>query len=441
MTRVADTLRSIGVVGWLLIRAGLGSVRSSWGLALFSIGAALAVWVVVQDVENPRETAQYPPEGESPNIVVEPRNLPEGYLLLSPPLVSVTVEARADDIPDLRASDFHATIDLLGAPTTGEPTSRRVHVESRRDGVDILSVSPAEVDVALVQAATRSLDVGVRVVGPLPAGFRVVDQEITPGAVEVYGVRSVVESIESVVLDVNLSGVRTQSYQVESELTARNRSGNALNVRFFVDGRQVSRGTATFDIEQTAVQRTMFMDPTITGAPAPGYYVAGWALDPPRVNVTGASDVLESLTGNLTLEAIDITKATGKVEATVAIKTPQNVQLEAGRSSVRISVFVEPIRCREDVEPCATETRVLAPQFVGTPSGLTVAPGTYRVTVYVQGALPDLSEAGQEDFRAVVDLSAGTLGARTYTPTVTGPPGITVVGVEPVLVTLTGGGP
>lgn len=440
MTWIADALRSTAVVIWLLIRAGLNSVRSNWGLALFSVAAALFVWVVVQDVENPRETGMFPPEGESPNIVVEPRNLPDGFLVLQNPAVSVVVEARAEDFEDLKPSDFRATIDLQNAPTDGGSTVRTVRVESRREGVEVLSVQPSEVEVSIVPAARRLMTVEVRLTGDLPDGFEAVGEPVlNPSEVEVYGIESIVEAIASVTMDVNLSGVRTDEFVADGELTARNASGNALSVRFFDGDQQITRATATYQIREISRQRSMALEPTITGQPATGYRLAGYTIDPNRVMVTAPAAILDGLTTALQLEDIDITNATGNVQATVGIETPPNVEPE--RSSVTVTVLIEPISCGDETDPCAAFLFVVAPTFSAAPAGLVVAAGEYRVAIEVSGDLPELAGLEPTDFEATVDLSEAVEGPGTFSPSVTAPPGVTVVDVEDIQVTLIAGAP
>lgn len=440
MTWIVESLRSTAFVIWLLIRAAVNSVRSSWGLALFSVAAALLVWVVVQDVENPREEGIFPPPGESPNIVVEPRNLPDGFLILQNPAVSVLVEARADDLDDLKASDFRATIDLQNAPADGGSTVRTVRVESRRDGVDVLSVRPSEVEVTIVPAATRLMTVDVRLTGDLPDGFEAVGEpETNPAEVEVYGIKGIVDTIASVTMDVNLSGVRTDEFVADGELTARNASGNALSVRFFDGDRQITRATATYQIREISRQRSMALQPTITGQPATGYRLAGYTINPNRVVVTAPAAVLDGLTTALLLEDIDITNASSNVEASVGIETPPNVEPE--RSSVTVTVLIEPINCGDEPEPCGGTRFVVAPTFTGRPPGLVPAAGAYSVEILVLGDLPDLSGLQPADFEATVDLAGAAAGPGTYTPSVTAPPGVTVVDVEDIEVTLIAGAP
>ncbi len=123
-------------------RATVRNVVEHWALAIFSLVAAGGIWFVIQDVENPRVEALVPIEGTQ-GVLVTPANLRPDTLLAQTARVRVRVEARENDIPTLRASDFRATVDLQGIEE-GDRASLPVEVVSLDNSVNVLSVgSPA----------------------------------------------------------------------------------------------------------------------------------------------------------------------------------------------------------------------------------------------------------------------------------------------------------
>ncbi|MGK2965201.1 MAG: CdaR family protein [Tepidiformaceae bacterium] len=437
MKRTSEGLQSAWLVIVLLAKAGVGTLRASWGMAAFSLASAVVIWAVVQDVENPRDEGTFPLDG-GVGISIAAENVPDGYILRDAPTVRVRVEARKDDLPTLRASDFRATVDMQGAPLDGETTTRTVRVESRRDGVEVLDVEPREVQVALVAAAEKQVNVEYRLTGGLPEGYRIEGHAMQPAFVTVYGLKELVDLVASVQVDVNLSGVRVSDYVAEGELVARNASGNALSVRLLVDDRVATRGSVAFEIEEVTQSRTMTLLPNITGDPAPGYRIAGYTIQPATVVVTGPADVLRSLTSGLPVAPIDVTNATADVEGTRDIEAP-NVVPDVASARVRVSIV--PIQCGESTGgsptfPCQTQTVIAAVSFTGFPAGIQVSGGPYTVPVRVKGSVADIAALRPGDVGASINLSNATLGTALLVANATAPPGVTVIGVDAIPITL-----
>lgn len=419
----------------LLLRAGITSLVQHWALASFSLIAAFAVWVVIQDVENPRVRG-IAPEPPAAAIPVRPVNVPSGFIVLESPTVRVEVEARQDVLPSLRAGDFAATVDVQGLEPGGT-VSLPVRVEAKRTGVDIVRVVPDRVDITLIRAASKELPVEVNLTGGLPTGYVLAEPPtVDPPFVTVTGHPDLVANVTKVQLDVNLSGVREPTYVVEGELVPRSDTGAVQQV--FLSS---PRARATFKIEQRFSQRTLAVLPLLTGAPAPGYLVANVTVEPPAVQVSGPVDVVQGLS-QLATEAIDLTNASSTITRSVRIVAPANVAL--ARETVTVQVQVAPIRCGAEGGACAGATFVVAPSFTDLPQGVMVGPGAVFVTVQVLGPLSQLDDLTPASFTAAVSLAGLSPGTHTLRPSVTAPPGIQVVSVGTVTVTLvpvSGSGP
>jgi len=420
---VADTV----VMAFLLLRAGITSLVQHWALASFSLVAAFAVWVVIQDVETPRVRG-IAPEPPAAAVPVRPVNVPAGYIVLESPTVRVEVEARQEVLPSLRASDFVATVDVQGLEPGGT-VSLPVRVEAKRAGVDVVRVVPDRVDITLIRAASKELPVEVNLTGGLPTGYVLAEPPVVdPPFVTVTGHPDLVANVSKVQLDVNLSGVRDPTYVVEGELVARSDTGAVQQVLL-----SVPRARATFKIEQRFSQRTLAVMPLLTGAPAPGYLVTNVTVDPPTVQVSGPVEVVQGLS-QLSTEAIDLTNASATLTRSVRISPPANVSL--GRETVTVQVQVAPIRCGAEGSGCAGATFVVAPAFVDVPPGVMLAPGSYSVTVQVLGPLNQLDDLTPAAFTATVSLAGLSPGTPTLRPSVAAPPGVQVVAVGTVTVSL-----
>jgi YbbR domain-containing protein len=403
---------------------------------VFSVAAAFALWVVIQDVDNPRAEGVAPAAG---GIAVEAVNVPEGFLVADLPSVTVRVEAREDDLASLRAGDFRAEVDISEVPVNPGTGLVRIRVESRRKGVEVLSVVPSSIEVTLQRAADREVRVVARVTGSPPEGFRVkrdplddsdVPPTLDPATVTVRGRSDLVDQVEAVELVVSLAEARDDTVVLEGELTARGRGGSALLVAL-----STPRGRATFRMERVFVTRSVGLLPIVTGTPAPGYTIAQVVVDPVAVQVTGPRAVVEGLRGPLTVERVDISGARQAVTANRNIERPPNVVTE--RTSVTVRVEIVPVDCGSGVgSPCEGITLVVAVTAEQVPLGLVLEQQILVAQVRVSGPLAQIASLRPTDLRAVVSLAGAVAGPGSYVPRVTAPAGIRIETVEAVTVTL-----
>ncbi|MDZ7728267.1 MAG: CdaR family protein [Dehalococcoidia bacterium] len=428
MTGFTNNVRGFFGTSWVLMRALVSNVTGHWALAIVSIIAAAAIWFVIQDVENPRVESVVPLEGASQGIPVEAVNLSPEYVVAETARVRARVEAREAEIPQLRPSDFRATIDLQGIEP-GSPVSLPVEVEALDDSVQVISVEPSRISVELIRIQEEEFEVGVNVTGSLPEGFELANSPtVEPAFVTVSGRPELVENVDRVEVDVNLSGQR-ESFQATGELVARNRNGDAQIVTL-----SEPRATVSFTIEPVFAEKVLPVHARLNGTPEPGYQVTSISLSPPVVTVTGPQEILDGL-DRLTVDEIALEGATSDISQSRAIQRPENVSL--GRDAVNVEVDIGAIVCGGDgALQCGAALFVVAPQFEGLPEGLTIQPGAYTVAVRVSGPLTALRSLDPSTVTAFISLDGASAGTASYTPEVTVPGPLRVESVDPVSVTL-----
>ncbi len=402
-------------------RGSLASFYEHWALALFSLVAAFSIWFVIQDVENPRIRDRFPGEAQA-GLVVEAINTDDA-IPNRDYRVHVEVEGREDDLAALSPDDFEATIDVKDLPV-GVPSQVPVKVVSHRDGVRVISVDPATVEVTLEPLVERQLDVTVTSSGQLPTGFTVADRKLEPLTVTVRGLEDLLATVVSVDLDVNLNALREGTTTIENELKARSITGAEVDVTI-----TPARGKVTYVVEQSFVQRLLPVVPVLTGQPATGYRIGAISIEPPVVLVAGEKSVVDGLT-QLTTEAIALTNANSEIRLIRNIETPQKTALE--RRTVSIRIEVKPIECAggPTATPCGAVSVQVAPAFTGLPPGLFVQ-GTVAVTVQLTGPLAAIQALKPGDVKATVSLAGGAAGPGLFPVTVTLPASSQVKAEQP----------
>ncbi len=404
----------------------LRDVGAHWGTALFSVAAAMGIWVAIQDVDNPRVDGRGPASG---GIEVEAVNVPDGFLVESLPSVIVRVEARKDDLASLRPGDFKAEVDVGSLKPDSETNRVPVRVESRRGGVSVIDVIPSTVEVRLVKAGRLELTVTPRVTDPPPSGYRVrrlddrdVAPRLEPPLVTVSGPANLVERVRTVELAVNLAAARTDNYSAEGDLVARSEDGNVVDVTL-----SVRRARATFQVEQVFSSRTVGLQPRTTGRPAAGFVVVDIVVDPAVIEVTGPKAIIDALRGPLSLEEVDLTGAKQTITVTKSIERPSNVSTERQTAVVRIEVRA--------VDQAATVFVAVTVEAI--PTGLTVDVAPLTVQIRISGTVAAIAALKPTDLKAIVSLAGAVVGINpNLLPRVTGPPGIRIESVDPIAVTL-----
>lgn len=421
-----DSILSWPRAAWQIARGSVASVADHWALAGFSLVAAFGIWFVIEDVENPRVTAAFPPDGLPASIPVEPVNAGQ-YIVADSFVVSVVVEGREEELTNLSAADFTATVDVQGIEP-GAPEARDVRVQSSRDGVRVIEVRPAAVNVTVVEPAQKEMPVTIRFNGQLPAGYNI-DEEATvlePAFVTITGLPERVAGVQSVVLDVNLSGVTTSPHEVTGTLVALSQSGSIEVVTF-----DQPRATATFAIRQTTVQRLVPVLGRTSGNPAPGYRIDAIEIEPSSILVTGPTAVVADL-DFLSIPRIDqVAGAQADVVLTLDVDVPQNTSLERQTVNVRVRIVA--------IETASS--MILPVVFTNIPDGLTPGPQAYFVNVIVSGLAPEIAALELSDVAATVSLTGASAGTSSFPVVITTPTGITATQPSPLAVTLIAGSP
>lgn len=389
-------------------------------MALFSLGAAFAIWFVIQDVENPRVQASFPADGTTA-IPVLATNA-DLYIPNASYNVAVQVEGRQDEVVNLSRDDFDATVDIKGI-TPENPQERTVKVTSKRNGVRVLSVTPATLFVTVAPVVEQQFDVVVNRLGQLPAGFVEQDFKVEPPQVTVRGLPEDLANIVSIALDVNLSNQREGTTVIENQLVARSVTGAQIGVSI-----APNRAKVTLTIKQEFVQRTLPVVPVLVGQPGPGYRITSISVEPSAISVSGPADRIATQT-QLTTEPIQLTNATGEIRLLRTIDAPANLSLE--RRTVTVIIQVKPIECAgaPAASPCGAVLVQVAPLPENQPPALFVV-GTPRLSIQLTGPLTVLDTILPGQIQAKVSLAGAVAGTGSYPVTVTIPAALVSQGVR-----------
>ena len=411
LSRIRNALITAGLVIWQAVR----SVRYNWGIAILSLALAGSLWVFVTDQDDPETTRRVPG-----SIPVECVNIPSGKAAAPPCLEtkSVTIRVRATEsvLDDLRADDFTATADLAEATT--DEVSVAVRIESNEARVDVIEVTPSQINVRLEDVTFRTVPVRTKLVGTPPRGFEAGELTVAPEAAIITGPQSLVARVQVVEADVNLTGVRT-SFEQTLILQARDeQGGNVLGINI-----QPGNAVVTAEIEQLEFSSAFVVQPEIAGLPATGFSITAIEVQPPLVNVTGSASVFQTIDpiDGISTVPVSIDGASADVVRTVAIQLPQGATVDQEQVTVRVVI-------RPTVAALAFE---VSAEVMNVGSGLTPVLDQALVRVTLTGSLLQLAGVSAADIVATLDLQGLDAGTHTVHVDVQPPGDLEVILVAP----------
>lgn len=358
-------------------------------LAGIAVVLALVVWFLVTDSQ--LETVE---ERLGFGLAVEAVNTPNR---LAPanrlPTASITIAGSDEDVQEVIADDFVATVDLAGlAEGTHEVP---VRVQSLADGVRVRSVTPESVEVVLEPVEQRTVPVTVVPANPPPLGFEVGEPELSVQTVTVSGIRQLVDLVDVVVAAIDLGGT-TVTIDVTTTLQVRTATGAA------VSGVQISPTTVDVrvPVSQVTFRRSVAVEAQLSGRPRTGFRIEGVAVEPLSVVVAGTLEALEGVEA-LQIESISVAAREADFRVEAALVIPAGLALETA-TTVTVEVTIVAIQ---------TEATFLVPiEVVGLGVGLVADVRPLLVTVTLEGPSTTIAEIVEQLPSATVDLTDLTPG-------------------------------
>jgi YbbR domain-containing protein len=404
-----------GAIGYILVGAVTGVARNL-SLAALALVLALSLWLFVTDRENPNEV-----EAFNRAIPLDFVNVPDDLAVANTSATSVRIriEAPRNDLDDLDADDFEATVNLGGVERGEHRLSVDVTASSGR--ISVVEVSPSVIDITIEGVRSKEVPVVVQPFGSPQAGFAVTQQRVEPERVTVSGPESLVELVDSAVAEVSLTGQRVDLAEERVPLEPRDARGGGIS-RVAANP---ATAAVTIELEQREFSLQFTVAAAVTGAPASGYNVAAVSVEPRLVLLRGSLDVLQSIDPlrGLRTEEISVSDARDDVSRTVNVVVPEGARID-GSPSVNVLV---------DINPAQGEfTFRVAPQVRNLGDGLAVAQAE-AVTVTLAGDVPVLQSLTAESIAVAVDAQGLGAGLHALPLEVTPPPGTNVIRTEPGL--------
>ena len=342
-------------------------LTSNWGLKLASLIFAIVVWFLVTNINDPITSVRYtniPVTLQNTSLITEQGQV---YTVLdnSDTISSVTIYAPRSIIDSLTQNNIVATADIQNLSSLNT-VSIDVNTNKYRDKIESINVSSDVVKLSVEKKAAKSLALSATTSGSLADGYVIGDVYTDQNMVRISGPESVVSSVASASVDVDVTGF-TSNIGTDADIVLLNSEGGV------VDSSMVSMNIKTVRVNVVIYEtKEVPISYSVIGEPATGYMITGEIeSSPERVLIAGRSSAVSQINEiKVDDKNIDVSGQTGNLvyNYNLANYLPSGIVFGDSEFSGSVSVIVH-------VEPIAVKTfdvPVSNIKVEGAPEGYTV---------------------------------------------------------------------
>lgn len=296
---------------------------------IISILFALVLWIYVIGTINPRTTENFP------NVPVKLLNLEElaeqKLVLVGDEdfKVRVKVTGRRDEVSKISTAQIQVKADLRGATLGSNSIPLEVTVPNNIE----VDVSPRFIRVELEEVIRKQKNVKVVITGTPKENFSVGKPQYKPNIVWVEGPESYVNSVESVVATIDVTGESGELVLSLPLKPVNSRGEEVKNVSV-----KTSYADVTLDIDLLKAV-PIKLDEEITAAE--GYVITDVELSRSEIMLRGNEEVLRGIT-EITTELVEAKNLTKNESIEVNLNLPQGVYMEEDTPIV-VNISVEEV--------------------------------------------------------------------------------------------------
>lgn len=361
---------------------------------------------------------------------VDAINQPDSSQVLSGDVGTVSVRYRTSNelAGTVLAQAFVATVDLseYDMARAPEPQVLDIEVTPLTDDIEILSIEPRDVRVAIDRIETRTVPVEVDP-GAIPDGLEIDDPVVSPDEVQVRGASSVVGLVDRALARIRIDGSGIDFNNAVS-LVAVDVAGQEAGAGLVdIEPETVS---VQIDVRETETTQTLPIRPAITGTPAAGFALTSLSIEPALVTLRGLPDALSGIDEVLT-ESLSIAGASSDQVFETSLVLPEGTRLADDADGVAIVVTAA-------IEPSVSSRTFLVGVVCAGAGENSCLPAIDQMTLTLSGPVDTLSALGAGEVTPTLDASGLAPGTYDLQPSIAGlPDGVELLGIVPGAVSVT----
>ena len=364
---------------------------------------ATVVWIFAVTQADPTETRTYPRA-----IPMEMVGLDPNLMIINDINQQVNVAIRA---PSSIHTQLENDINLIDVILDLSSLDSGVHTLTPQVNIglapaEVVRINPSSIFIKLDVVVTENFPIDLRLIGNPTIGYEVQTPELSNERVLISGPKSLIDTIDCVVAEINIADV-SENIQRVIEVTP-----------FDIDDIPVTGVTlnpaaiqVTVPVTQRGGFRTVVVKIVTSGQIAAGYRLTNIFAMPPTVTIFSADPTLvESLPGFIETAPINLNAASEDIEIRVALNLPEGINV-VGSQNVTVQIGIDPI------QSSISYTNIPI-QIDGLGEGLEATLSPENVDIFLSGPLPLLDELDQTNILILIDLSDRGPGTYQLAPEV-----------------------
>lgn len=313
-------------------------ILNHFGLKVISLVIAIVVWIIVANLDDYKTTKQISGieiEFVNGDAITEKNKVyevPEGTT------IDIVVKGRRSVVEELTSEDFKAVADLSKMSVTNAVTVEVSAISSYVARDLTISYTNNAVTIAVENKIEKQLPITVRADAEVAEGYAIRNKTATPNLITVRGAESVVNMIEEVVVDVDVTGAN------------HNLTANAQPVFLDHSGEVIESTKFEYDVDEVAVSVEILQTKKLSvrvktaGEVKDGYAIASIDYQPTSILVVGEAEDLAKV-DEVLIDDIDVTDCSKDLETSVVIAgyLPSGIALADDNEEVMIKVMIEAV--------------------------------------------------------------------------------------------------
>lgn len=313
-------------------------ILNHFGLKLISLIIAIVIWIIVANVDDYKTTKQISGieiefiNGDAITEKNKVYEVPEGST------IDIVVKGPRSVLESLDGDDFKAVADLSKMSVTNAVAVEVSAVSSNIARDLTINYSNNAIIIAVEDKIEKQLPITVRANGDVADGYAIRGKAATPNLITIQGAESVVNTVEEVVVDIDVTGA-SQGLTALAKPVFLNHGGEEVDAsKFQYDVEEVS---VAVEIMQTKELNVRILT---AGEVKEGYAIASVDYQPTSILVVGENADLAKV-DEIIIDDIDVSGCNKDLETSIMISDylPEGIMLVGDVQEIMIKVMIEPV--------------------------------------------------------------------------------------------------
>lgn len=312
----------------------------NFGLKILAFFIALFMWLIVVNIDDPVTDKTYtgiPVQVINEEVVTSANRT---YQIVDDTQeVSVTVTAQRSVLNDIKAEDIVAIADMKEI-SLGTQIPIEVKIEGYK--YDSAVSNPRNLQIQIDDEAKNNFPITPTTLGTVREGYVIGELKANPEKVTIRGPKTVIDSINRVVAEVDLSGLSSDT-EVEARLVLYDANNNVIDQSLLANN--LGKEGLTVEVKLHQIKSVKVELDTAMVSAAEGYKISGISVEPQEVRISGSKSALTKVT-EITIPASALTaiNLTQRTERSIDISQylPEDVALvDENADNVVVTISVE----------------------------------------------------------------------------------------------------